>query len=130
MARIALDAGVLIGLYNDQDIHHKWAVKFLFQTTADALHISAMNYAEIAVTPIKLNAAEKFFSGIRGLKLVIDEVSEIDTRSLAELRVETSLRMTDVCPIQLATKLDGILATTDKSVAKAARSLGLEVFQP
>jgi rRNA maturation endonuclease Nob1 len=38
--------------------------------------------------------------------------------------------MTDVCAIHLAASEDSILATTDKAVAKAAKSLGIEVFQP
>ncbi len=130
MARVALDAGVIIGLYNDQDAHHKWAVDFMFQTVADELHISALNYAEICVYPTKNGVSEKFLLGIQGLDLHIAETSVYDVASLTDYRIRTTLRMTDVCAIQLASKLDGVLATTDKAVAKAAKSLGLEVFQP
>ena len=130
MARIVLDAGVVIGLYNDNDAHHNWAVTFMFQSAADQLHISALNFAEIAVFPVKNGVEDEFFAGIGGLALKVDSVGETDTLDLTKLRVDTALRMTDVCAIQLATKLDGILATTDKAVAKAAKALGIEVFQP
>lgn len=102
----------------------------MFQSVSDKLHISALNYAEIAVFPVKNGVASKFFNGINGLELRIDKVDETDTLALTQLRVDTGLRMTDVCAIQLASKLDGALATTDKAVAKAARELGIEVFQP
>lgn len=130
MARIVLDAGVIIGLYNESDAHHNWAVDFMFQSTGDHLHVSALNYAEIAVFPVKDGLEEKFFAGIGGLQINVDSVGKEDTLALTKLRVDTSLRMTDVCAIQLANKLDGILATTDKAVARAAKSLGIEVFQP
>ncbi len=130
MARIALDAGVVIGLYNDDDAHHNWAVNFMFQSAADQLHISALNFAEIAVFPVKNGVEDEFFGGINGLQLKVDSVGEEDTLNLTKLRVETALRMTDVCAIQLAAKLDRMLATTDKAVAKAAKALGIEVFQP
>lgn len=130
MARVALDAGVIIGLYNDNDSHHRWAVDFMFQSASDELHVSALNYAEVSVSPVKHGLADKFFSGMSGLQIKIEKVSTKDIMSLAQLRVDTSLRMTDVCAIQLAAKLDGILATTDKAVAKAAKALGIEVFQP
>ena len=130
MARIVLDAGVIIGLYDDSDSHHKWAVDFMFQTTSDKLVMSALNHAEILVSPLKYGLKDKFLGGIEGLGLAIDCNALSNTEELAALRVATSLRMTDVCAIHLATREDQILATTDKAVAKAARALGLEVFQP
>lgn len=130
MASLVLDAGVVIGLYNDKDAHHKWAIDFMFQTTADRLHISAVNYAEIVVTPMRLQVEEAFLNGIQGLGLYVDTIGSNDVMQLSKLRIETGLRMTDVCAIQLATKMSCALATTDKSVAKAAKALGIEVFQP
>jgi predicted nucleic acid-binding protein len=130
MARVVLDAGVIIGLYDDNDPHHKWAVDFMFQTTADKLLMSAINHAEILVYPIKSGVKDKFKAGIEGLGIKLDTDSLLDTEQLATLRTETGLKMTDVCAIHLAASEDSILATTDKAVAKAAKSLGIEVFQP
>ena len=130
MARIVLDAGVIIGLYDDKDPHHNWAVDFMFQTTADKLIMSAINHAEILVYPTKAGVKEAFQAGIEGLGIKLDVSSLLDTESLATLRSETGLKMTDVCAIHLSSTEDSILATTDKAVAKAAKSRGIEVFQP
>ena len=130
MASIVLDAGVVIGLFNDRDAHHKWAINFMIQTTAEKLHISAVNYAEIIVTPLRLNKEVAFLRGIDGLGLEVDSVNSDDVMQLSNLRIETGLRMTDICPIQLAIKHNCPLATTDKAVAKAAKALGIEVFKP
>lgn len=130
MAGVVLDAGVVIGLYNDKDLHHKWAVDFMFQTTSATLHISALNYAEIAVAPLKNNLVKPFFKGIEGLELEISPIKAQDTWQLTQLRAETGLRMTDVCPILVSKKMGLPLATTDKSVAKAALAMGIEVYQP
>ena len=130
MARIVLDAGVIIGLYDDKYPHHKWAVDFMFQTSADKLLMSAINHAEILVYPTKAGVKDAFQAGIEGLGIKLDVSSLLETESLAALRAETGLKMTDVCAIHLAATEDSILATTDKAVAKAAQALGIEVFQP
>ncbi|MEY4554112.1 MAG: hypothetical protein RL197_539 [Actinomycetota bacterium] len=130
MARIVLDAGVIIGLYDDNDPHHTWARDFMFQTTSDKLIMSAINHAEILVYPIKAGVKDAFLAGIKGLDIKLDVSSLQETEHLARLRAETGLKMTDVCAIHLATSEDSILATTDKAVAKVAQSLGIEVFQP
>ena len=130
MARVVLDAGVIIGLYDDNDPHHKWAVDFMFQTTADKLMMSAINHAEILVYPLKAGVKDAFKMGIEGLGIKLESNSLLQTEDLATLRATTGLKMTDVCAIHLAASEDSILATTDKAVAKAAKSLGIEVIQP
>jgi predicted nucleic acid-binding protein len=130
LARVVLDAGVIIGLYDNKDPHHKWAVDFMFQTTAEKLVMSAVNHAEILVYPIRAGVKDAFIAGIEGLGIKLDVHSLLETEALAALRATTGLKMTDVCAIHLAASEDSILATTDKAVAKAAKALGIEVFQP
>lgn len=130
MAQVVLDAGVIIGLYDDKDPHHKWAVDFMFQTTAEKLVMSAVNHAEILVYPIRAGVKDAFLAGIQGLGIKLDVNSLLETQALAALRADTGLKMTDVCAIHLALSEDSILATTDKAVANAALALGIEVFQP
>lgn len=125
-----LDAGVIIGLYDDKDPHHKWAVDFMFQTTAEKLVMSAVNHAEILVYPIRAGVKDAFLAGIEGLGIKLDVNSLLETEALAALRAHTGLKMTDVCAIHLASSEDSILATPDRAVAKAAVALGIEVFQP
>ena len=130
MARVVLDAGVIIGLYDNKDPHHKWAVDFMFQATAEKLVMSAVNHAEILVYPIRAGVKDAFIAGIEGLGIKLDVHALLETEALAALRATTGLKMTDVCAIHLAAREDSILATTDKAVAKAAKALGIEVFQP
>ena len=49
-------------------------------------------------------------------------------RYLAELRVETGLKMPDVCVLDTALSNDADLATFDTPLATAARALGITVL--
>lgn len=130
MARVVIDAGVLIALYNDNDLHHRWAVDFLIQSTNSELHMSSLNLAEVIVQPIRQGVLEKLISGIKGLGVELTGVSQEAAIALAGLRATTNLPMPDCCLIALAQDKKASLATTDKGAAKAARALGLDVYQP
>ena len=130
MASVVLDAGVLIALYNDRDSHHKWALDFLIQTSASELEMSSVNLAEVIVQPIRQGVIEELLNGIKGLGITVTGVSEAAAITLAELRASTNLPMPDCCLIELAQAKDAALATTDKTAARAAMALGIEVFQP
>lgn len=130
MAGLVLDASALIALYNDKDIHHKWARDLMFQTTGDKLHMSALNLAEVAVLPIRLGIEKNLYEGIQGLKITVNSLSENSGRELARIRAMVNIPMPDCCAIQLVLEKDAALATCDKAQAKAAQSLGIEVFQP
>jgi len=130
MASLVLDASVLIALYNDKDAHHEWAVDLMFQSPAETFHMSSMNLAEVAVQPTRLGIEEKFYQGISGLNI---KVSGLDTDAgveLARIRATTNVPLPDCCAIQLVLEKEASLATCDKTQAKAAKSLGIEVFQP
>lgn len=130
MAGLVLDASVMIALYNDKDIHHNWAIDLMFQSTAETFHMSSLNLAEVAVQPTKLGVAQKFFAGISGLNLQVSGLSEQDGLELAQIRAFTNVPMPDCCVIQLAQTKLAPVATADRALAKAAKSLGIEVFQP
>ena len=130
MASVVLDAGVLIALYNDRDSHHKWALDFLIQTSASELEMSSVNLAEVIVQPIRQGVIDLLLNGIKGLGITVTGVSETAAISLAGLRASTGLPMPDCCLIELAQAKDAALATTDKAAARAAKALGIEVFQP
>jgi predicted nucleic acid-binding protein len=130
MAGLVLDASVLIALYNDKDVHHNWAVDLMFQSTAESLHMSSMNLAEVAVQPMRLGIEAKFQEGIRGLNIKVSGLSRETGFELARIRATTNVPMPDCCAIQLVLEKDAALATCDKAQAKAAKSLGIEVFQP
>lgn len=130
MARLVLDASALIALFNDKDAHHDWARNLMIQATAESLHMSSINLAEVAVQPIRLGIEDKFYKGISGLDIQISGLSEESSKDFARLRATTNVPMPDCCAIQLAVEKNSPLATCDKAQAKAAKSLGIEVFQP
>jgi PIN domain nuclease of toxin-antitoxin system len=130
MAGLVLDASVLIALYNDKDAHHKWAVDLMFQSPAEDFHMSSMNLAEVAVQPMRLGIETKFNDGIRGLNIKVSGLSQDAGFELARIRATTNVPMPDCCALQLVLEKDASLATCDKAQAKAAKALGIEVFQP
>lgn len=130
MAGVVLDASVLIALYNDKDAHHSWAVDLLFQTIADDFHMSSMNLAEVTVQPMRLGFEKKFFDGINGLNIKVSGLSHDAGLELARIRANENIPMPDCCAIQLVIEKHAALATCDKAQAKAAKNLGIEVFQP
>ena len=130
MAGLVLDASVLIALYNDHDSHHGWAVDLMFQSPADTFHMSSMNLAEVAVQPMRLGIEEKFNAGVRGLNIQLTGLSKTSATELARIRATTNVPMPDCCALQLALEKGAALATCDKAQAKAAKTLGVEVFEP
>lgn len=127
---VVLDASALIALYDSKDAHHLWALEMFRDTLSFELMMPVLTYAEVLVHPIRANLRSRFEKSIRGLGISFSELLAEDTLRLAELRVETKLRMPDVVVLHQALKTSGSLATTDKGLALAARKLGLGVFQP
>lgn len=127
---VVLDAGALIALHNSEDPHHNWAVQMLSHTIEFDLAMSALTYAEVLVHPTKAGKAELFVQNIDGLGMTVHETTSKDAIEISVLRVKTGLKMPDVVVLQLAAKLNASLATTDKALASAARTLSIGVFQP
>ncbi len=127
---VVVDAGALIALFDDRDPHHEWAFGMFMRTLNQELVMSALTYAEVLVHPTRAGRADEFDQRIAGLKLGIRPAAPEDATLLAGLRATTSLRMPDVVVLQLATSEQATLATTDKTLAKEARSRDLRVLQP
>jgi predicted nucleic acid-binding protein len=127
---VVVDAGALIALFDDHDPHHKWAFGMFMRTLNQELVMPLLTYAEVLVHPTRAGRADEFEQSIAGLKLGIRPMTSEDTTHLAGLRATTSLPMPDVVVLQLARSEQATLATTDKALAKEARSRGLKVLQP
>lgn len=130
MARvIVLDASTLIALQDDSDAHHPWA-QDLFQSTLDAeFAMSAVTYAECLVQPIKVSRAEIQERNRETLGVNLLAIDEFRARAIAEVRVNTNLRMPDAIVLSEALRF-GHLATADATLARAARTAGLKVYSP
>jgi predicted nucleic acid-binding protein len=62
------------------------------------------------------------------LGLDIRPIFDSDTRGLADIRAESSLKMPDAIVLQLALEEQATLATTDKFLAREAERRGLKVL--
>jgi predicted nucleic acid-binding protein len=103
----------------------------MFRDTASFdLQITAVSQAEAMVHPARNGKLDKFQKLVSGLGLEITPIEGEDAAKLAALRASTSLKMPDVCVLNQAIKVKGSIATTDKELAKAAKSKGVGVFAP
>lgn len=127
---IVLDASALIALASAKDLHHNWAVQMFRATAEFDLQMSAISLAEVLVHPSRVGEAEKFLKLIAGLNLEIAPVEESDSIKLARLRATTNLKMPDAIVLHQAIKLNGSIATTDKTLARVAKENALGVFRP
>lgn len=127
---IALDANVLIAAFNSKDAHHDWAIAFITDTAAEDFVISALNYAEILVSPTRKGILSKFRKSIDSLGYEIGAISPEDAVDIAQIRSETGLRMPDAVVVHTAHAHSASLATTDAQVAKIATERGITVYCP
>ena len=127
---VVVDAGALIALLDENDKHHRWAFGMFQATLGYGLVMPALTYAEVLVHPTRAGQADTFENNIAGLGLDIRPIVDSDTRGLALIRAESSLKMPDAIVLQLALEEQATLATTDKSLANEAQSRGLKVLGP
>jgi predicted nucleic acid-binding protein len=127
---VVLDASALIALASDTDPNHSWAMAMFRDTAAFGLQMTALTQAEVLVHPARAGKSEKFLKLIGALGLEITPIEESDSRQIAKIRAETSLKMPDAVVLSQATKVSGSVATTDKQLAKVAKDKGLGVFSP
>jgi predicted nucleic acid-binding protein len=127
---VVLDASALIALASSKDAHHQWALEMFRDTASFELQITSVSQAEAMVHPARNGKLDKFQKLVSGLGVEVRAVEGEDAAKIATLRVSTSLKMPDVCVLNQAIKVKGSIATTDKELAKAAKSKGVGVFAP
>ncbi len=122
---IVLDASVVIAHLAAADAHHARATAF-FREHADAdFIVHTLTLTEILVGPTRVGRA---LDATRALAaLGIDEWAPPagSAARLAQLRVESGLKLPDCCVLDAATETASALATFDEQLASAARAAGL-----
>lgn len=119
MARVALDADLLIAFLDPADAQHERAVDELRPRLAsgDGLLIGATVYAEVIVRPLQQGTADTVdgFLEAAGAKFV--PVDRAVARRAAELRSQhQSLRLPDAMSLATALTSDATLLTLDKKL--------------
>jgi predicted nucleic acid-binding protein len=117
---IVLDASVLIGFIFDRDAHHQAALALLREAADDSFGVSPVTLAEVLVAPTRLGrlkAAERMLLEIGVTESPLPRDAAVQ---LAELRVESGLKMPDCCVLLAAITSHGAVATFDSRLANVA----------
>lgn len=127
---ITLDAGVLIAMLNERDVHHAWATEFLIDSADAEFIMPALTYGECLVRPAQADQVNAFLANIDGLALNVIELTADGAVRVARVRAETKLRMPDAVVLSTALEHSSSLATTDARLAEVAQAQGVAVHKP
>ncbi len=123
MARVALDADVVIAFLDPSDAQHQHAVELLREDLAggDDILIAATVYAEVIVKPLQhgTDGTVDQFLGAVGAHVV--DVDRALARRAAQLRARhRALRLPDVLSLATALISDARLLTLDRALQRIA----------
>lgn len=121
MARVALDADVVIAFLDAADDQHERAVRILRPrlTAGEEIVLSASVYAEIMVRPIARRTDAKVDEFLDAIKATVVAVDRSSARLAAELRGRhRSLRLPDALSLAIAIDADAELLTLDRRLAR------------
>jgi len=130
MARLVLDASVLIAMIDRSDKHHAWAFDLFRQTTDHALILSALTLTEVMVRPMRNGREDQMRTAIESLRIEKVAFDSADCEPVAYIRASTSMKLPDAVVLHTAQVSNSSLATMDKALAKNAREFGLTVYSP
>lgn len=123
---IVLDASMLIAYLDNDDEYHADAERLLVEEVDDEFGANSLTLAEVFVAPAREDRLDRACTALRDL-----EVHELpfpaDTAlKLAQLRVETGLKMPDCCVLLAAEPRRSRVGTFDNRLRKAAarRNIG------
>ncbi len=124
---IVLDASLLIALLDADDAHHATA-RFMLEADADALAISTLSLAEVAVGPARADRLRAVQEAVAQLDLLVLPIVADAWEALAQLRAGTGLRMPDCCVLHTALQHGAAVATFDRRLSGAAEQSGLRTL--
>ena len=124
MARVALDADIVIAFLDPGDDQHATAVAELRPLLAagDELLVAATVYAECIVRPMQQGTDATVDEFLAGARISIVPIDRTVARRAAALRAEhQSLRLPDAISLATAIANDSALLTLDKKLRQLAR---------
>jgi predicted nucleic acid-binding protein len=123
---IVLDASVLIGHLDGNDLHHERARGLLEASGASPLGASPISLAETLVAPARAGQLDAARDALERIGVAELELCDDAPLRLARLRAETGRKLPDCCVLLAAQDHEGVVASFDADLLKAARALGLE----
>lgn len=124
---IALDAGVLIALFDANNAHHA-AAEALFAThPTEPMTIGPINQAEVLARAARENRDQEMVADLHALGVMTTPLPDDAATRLARLRAHTRAKMPGCCVLLTAQQTSARVATFDEGLKASARSLGLDV---
>lgn len=123
MARVALDADVVIAFLDAGDAQHAAAVALLgpHLATGNELLISATVYAEVIIRPLQQGTAEKVDEFLAASGAQVVDVDRALARAAAELRARhRRLRLPDAIALAAALTRGAEVLTLDRDLQQIA----------
>lgn len=124
---IALDAGVLIALFDANDARHAAAEEMFAINPSEPMTIGPINQAEVLVRAARENRDQQMLADLRALGITTTALPDDAATRLARLRANTRSKMPDCCVLLTAEQMSARVATFDEGLKQSARSLGLAV---
>jgi predicted nucleic acid-binding protein len=124
---IVLDACVLIAHLDGRDHHHAAARALLEGSGARPLGASGVTLAETLVSPARVERLDQAWASLERLGVAELPLGPEGPRRLAALRAETGLKLPDCCVLLAAQRHDGVIASFDRDLTRAADQLEIEV---
>jgi predicted nucleic acid-binding protein len=123
VARVALDADVVIAFLDGADAQHAVAVDALGPHLAggDELLISATVYAEVIIRPLQRGTAGKVDEFLAAVGAHVVDVDRVLARTAADLRARhRRLRLPDAVALATALARDAQFLTLDRDLQQIA----------
>ncbi|MGH3447668.1 MAG: type II toxin-antitoxin system VapC family toxin [Nocardioidaceae bacterium] len=117
---MVLDASVLIGYLDGDDVHHTRAEAVLTREVDDDFAANSLTLAEVLVVPARANRLDAVQDALNDLE--VQELSfPADTAArLARLRASTNCQMPDCCVLLAAEQGGARIASFDEGLIRAA----------
>jgi predicted nucleic acid-binding protein len=123
VARVALDADVVIGFLDPSDAQHHRAVELLgaHLATGDDVLIAATVYAEVIVRPLQHGTDAKVDEFLAAIDAHVVDIDRPLARFAAQLRARhIALRLPGALALATALTADAQLLTLDRSLQRIA----------
>ncbi len=122
---IVLDASVLIGHLDGNDLHHASARELLEASGTSPLGASSISIAETLVAPARAGRLDDAREALERIGIAELSFRPGAPARLAQLRAATGCKLPDCCVLLAAQDHEGSVASFDKNLVEAARALGL-----
>lgn len=123
---IILDASVLIGHLDENDVHHERATRQLLDVADAEFGASAITLAEVLVGPTRAGRLTEAQAALRALGVAELPLPPGAAARLAALRAEAALKLPDCCVLLAAEAVGGTVLTFDERLAREATRFGLD----